>query len=112
MLACGRRNKRSGAAFGRATPFVVSFVMALKGINIVAVNAILVLHAGKAGRRTVGRTPLRLRAPSSPGLHVWTDARADRRTNARADERSVGRTDVQTHGRTDFTITENGAAEL
>ena len=31
---------------------------------IVAVNAILVVHVGKTGRRTVARTPLGLRVPS------------------------------------------------
>ena len=36
-----------------------------------AVNAILVLHVGKTGRRTVGRTPLRLHVP--PGATLpWT----------------------------------------
>ena len=54
-----------------ATSFVVSFVMALNRVNIVAVNAILVLHVGKTGRRTVGRTPLGLNVPSPLGLHVW-----------------------------------------
>ena len=49
-------------AFGRTTSFAVSLVLALKRVNIVAVNAILVLHVGTTGRRTVGRTPL--------GLHV------------------------------------------
>ena len=33
-----------GATFGRATSFVVSFVLALKKVNIVAVTTILVLH--------------------------------------------------------------------
>ena len=51
-------------AFGRATSFVVSFVLAFSGVNIVAINAILVLHVGKTGRRTVGRTPLGLHGPS------------------------------------------------
>ena len=63
-------HKRGGAAEGRATSFVVSFVMALNRVNIVAVNAILVLHVGKTGRRTVGRTPLGLHVPSPLGLHV------------------------------------------
>ena len=44
--------------------------MALNRVNIVAVNAILVLHVGKTGRRTVGRTPLGLHVPSPLGLHV------------------------------------------
>ena len=34
------------AAFGRATSFVVSFVLALNKVNIVAVTTILVLHVG------------------------------------------------------------------
>ena len=33
-------------AFGRATSFVVSFVLALNHVNIVAVTTILVLHVG------------------------------------------------------------------
>ena len=56
VAACGRHHKRGGAAFGRATSFVVSFVVALNRVNIVAVNTILVLYVGKPGRRTVGRT--------------------------------------------------------
>ena len=44
--------------------------MALNRVNIVAVNAILVLHVGKTGRRTVGRTPLGLHVPSPLGFHV------------------------------------------
>ena len=69
VAAFGRHHKRGGAAFGRATSFVVSFVMALNRVNIVAVNAILVLHVGKTGRRTVGRTPLGLHVPSPLGFH-------------------------------------------
>ena len=34
------------AAFGRATSFVVSFVLALNKENIVSVTTILVLHVG------------------------------------------------------------------
>ena len=34
------------AAFGRATCFVVSFVLALNKVNIVAVTTVLVLHVG------------------------------------------------------------------
>ena len=56
VAACGRHHKRGGAASGRATSFVVSFVVALNRVNIVAVNTILVLYVGKPGRRTVGRT--------------------------------------------------------
>ena len=42
----GRHHKRGGAAFGRATFFVVSFVLAWNKVNIVAVTTILVLHVG------------------------------------------------------------------
>ena len=51
-------------------PQAATFVMALNRVNIVAVNAILVLHVGKTGRRTVGRTPLGLHVPSPLGHHV------------------------------------------
>ena len=47
--AVGRHHKRGGAAFGRATSFVVSFVLALNRVNIVAVTTILVLHVGVIG---------------------------------------------------------------
>ena len=46
VAACGRHHKRGDAAFGRATSFVVSFVLALTKVNIVAVTTILVLHVG------------------------------------------------------------------
>ena len=39
-------HKRGGAAEGRATSFVVSFVLGLNKVNIVAVITILVLHVG------------------------------------------------------------------
>ena len=39
-------HKRGGAAFGRATSLVVSYVLALNKVNIVAVTKILVLHVG------------------------------------------------------------------
>ena len=58
VAAFGRHHKRGGAAFGCATSFVVSFVLALNRADIVAVNAILVLHVGTTGRRTGGRSPL------------------------------------------------------
>ena len=58
VAAFGRHHGRGGEAFGRATSFVVSFVLALNRVSIVAVNAILVLHVGTTGRRTGGRTPL------------------------------------------------------
>ena len=46
VAAFGRHHKRGGAAFGRATSFVVSFVSALNTVNIVAVTTILVLYVG------------------------------------------------------------------
>ena len=49
VAAVGRHHKRVGAAFGRATSFVVSFVLALNRVNIVAVTTILVLHVGVIG---------------------------------------------------------------
>ena len=47
VAAVGRHHKRGGAAFGSATSFVVSFVIALNGVDIVAVNITLVLHDSK-----------------------------------------------------------------
>ena len=49
MPACGRQHKKGDAAFGRATSFVVSCVLALNRVNIVAVTTILVLHVGVIG---------------------------------------------------------------
>ena len=49
VAACGRHHKRGDAAFGRATSFVVSFVLALNRVNVVAVTTILVLHVGVIG---------------------------------------------------------------
>ena len=46
MAAFCRHHKRGDAAFGRATSFVVSFVLALNSVNIVAITTILVLHVG------------------------------------------------------------------
>ena len=48
VAAFGRHHKRGDAAFGRATSFVVSFVLALNKVNvdIVAITTILVLHVG------------------------------------------------------------------
>ena len=46
VAAFGRHHKRGDAAFGRATSFVVSFVLAVNKVNIVAVTAIIVLHVG------------------------------------------------------------------
>ena len=41
-------HKRGGAAEGRATSFMVSFVSALNQVNIVAITTILVLHVGNS----------------------------------------------------------------
>ena len=49
VAACGRHHKRRDAACGRATSFVVSFVLALNRVNIVAVTTVLVLHVGVIG---------------------------------------------------------------
>ena len=46
VAAFGRHHKGGSAAFGRATSFVVSFVLALNRINVVAITTILVLHVG------------------------------------------------------------------
>ena len=55
----GRDHKRGGAAFGRATSFVVSFVVAVNRVDVVALNTIFALRLSKT-RRTVGRTDSRL----------------------------------------------------
>ena len=52
VAAVGRHHKRGGAASGRATSFVVSFVLALNRVNIVAVTTILVLHVGVIGHHS------------------------------------------------------------
>ena len=46
-------------AFGRATSFVVFFVVGTNKVDVVAVNTIFVLRLSKTGR-TVGRTDSRL----------------------------------------------------
>ena len=80
VAACGRHLKRGDATFGRATSFVVSFVVVVNRVNIVAVNTILVLHLGKTGR-SVGRTDFGLDGWSA-GLGCPMDGRQDGRTNA------------------------------
>ena len=35
VAACGRRHSRGGAAFGRTTSFVVSFVVAMNRVDVV-----------------------------------------------------------------------------
>ena len=49
---------------------MVSLVVALNKVNIVAINAIVVLHVGKAGQPIVGRTPLGRIFPSPSEFHV------------------------------------------
>ena len=49
VAAVGRHHERGGAAFVRATSFVVSFLLALNRVNIVVVTTILVLHVGVIG---------------------------------------------------------------
>ena len=44
-----QNHTRGGAACGRATSFVVSFVLALNRVNVVAVTTILALHVGAIG---------------------------------------------------------------
>ena len=53
VAAVSRHHKRGVAAFGRATSFVVSFVLALNKVNIVAVTTILVLHVGNGRSENV-----------------------------------------------------------
>ena len=66
MAACGRHHyKRGGAAFSRATSFVVSFVCALHGAGILALSTIYDLRLSKTGRTVVGRT------------FDWMDGRSD-----------------------------------
>ena len=61
MAAVGRHHKRGGAAFRRATSFVVSFVLALNKVNIVAITTILVLHIGHGPKKNFqGRETTRL----------------------------------------------------
>ena len=61
VAASGRHHKRGGAAFGRTTPFVVSFVLALNEVNIVAVITILVLHVDDGPKMSFqGRDTTRL----------------------------------------------------
>ena len=43
VAACGRHHKRGDAAFGRATLFVVSFLLALNRVNIVVVTTLVLL---------------------------------------------------------------------
>ena len=50
VAAFGGHHKRGDAAFGRATSFLVSFVLALNRVNALAVTTILVLHVGVIGQ--------------------------------------------------------------
>ena len=47
--AFGRHHSRGDAAFGRATSFVVSVLLALNKVQIVRATTILVLHVGVVG---------------------------------------------------------------
>ena len=71
VAAVGRHHKRGGAASGRATSFVVSFVVAMNRVDVVALNTIFVLRLSKTGR-TVGRTDSR--------LDGWSVGRTDDRS--------------------------------
>ena len=64
-----RHQKRGVAAFGRATSFVVSFVVAMNRVDVVAVNTIFVLRLSKTGR-TVGQTDSRLDGSSVARTHL------------------------------------------
>ena len=55
VAAFGRHHKRGGAAFGRATSFVVSFVELVNIVSIVAVNTELDLHLSQPGGLLGGR---------------------------------------------------------
>ena len=68
VAAFGRHHKRGAAAFGRGTSFVVSFVVAMKRGDVVAVNTIFVLRLSKTGR-TVGRTDSRVNGWSVGRTH-------------------------------------------
>ena len=59
VAAFGRHHRRGGAAFGRATSFVVSFVVAMNREDVAALNTIFALRLSKT-TRTVGRTDSRL----------------------------------------------------
>ena len=51
----GRHHKRADATFGRATSFVVFFVVEMNRVDVVAPNTIFAFRLSKTGR-TVGRT--------------------------------------------------------
>ena len=55
VAACGRHHKRGDAAFGRATSFVVSFVLPLNKVNIVEVTTITVYLGGSSYARREDR---------------------------------------------------------
>ena len=87
--AVGRHHKRGGAAFGRATSFVVSFVLALNSVNIVAVTTIIVVHVGVIGyhvpRRSCFMFPrrscnARLRARGVRGAQHWPELNCENST--------------------------------
>ena len=71
MAAVGRHHKRGGAAFGRATSFVVSFVEAVNVVNIVAVNTVLVLHLSQPGGLLASRAVDRIYGGSDGHASDW-----------------------------------------
>ena len=71
VAAFGRHHKRGGAAFGRATSFVVSFVEAVNIVNIVAVNTVLVLHLSQPGGLLAGRAVDRIYGGSDGHASDW-----------------------------------------
>ena len=56
VAACGRHHKRGGAAFGRATSFAVSFVVAMNRVDVVALNTYLLCVSVRLDGLSVGRT--------------------------------------------------------
>ena len=76
LAAFGRHHKRGGAAFGRATSFVASFVEvtrpeAVNIPNIVAVNTVLVLHLSQPGGLLAGRAVDRIYGGSDGHASDW-----------------------------------------
>ena len=66
----GRHHKKGGAAFGRATSFVVSFVCAMTGASILALSTVYDLRLSKTRRTVVGRT-------FDGWMDGWMDGRSD-----------------------------------
>ena len=75
VAAFGRHLKRSDAAFGHATSFVVSLVLVLNRVNAVAATTILVLHVDVIGHRVPRQSCFMfLRVPQGSS-EVWGAAR-------------------------------------